>query len=215
MSIQSEVTRITEARDSIRTKLVGLGLATASDKLDTLATAIEDIVNQNGGGGTISKKTDSVSIPAGYYNGTGKVTISSTEQNKIIPENIKQGISILNVVGTYTGSGASLQSKTVTPSEEQQSVTADIGYDGLSEVTVKAIPDTYVQKAGNATAADVLTGKTFVNSSGSATGTMPNAGNKSYTLGLTTTSVAITAGYYNGSGTVSIDDSIETALAAI
>lgn len=215
MSIQSEVTRITDARDDIREKLVALGLATSTDKIDALATAIEGITDRNGGGGTISTKAGSVSIPAGYYDGTGSVSISTTEQAKIIADNIKQGISILGVTGTYEGAGASLQSKTVTPTEEEQSVTADSGYDGLSQVTVKAIPDTYIQKAGTATAADVLTGKTFINASGSATGAMVNAGNKSYTLGLTTTSATITAGYYNGTGTVSIDDSIENALAAI
>lgn len=215
MSIQTEVTRITEARDNIRTKLVALGLAEESDKIDALATAVEGIADRNGGGGTISTKAGTVSIPAGYYDGTGNVSISSTEQAKIIANNIKQGISILGVIGTYEGSGAKLQSKTVTPSDSQQSITADAGYDGLSQVTVNAIPDAYIKKSGTATAADVLSGKTFINASGTATGTMANAGNKSYTLGLTTESATITAGYYNGTGTVSIDDSIETALAAI
>lgn len=215
MSIQTEVTRITEARDNIRTKLVALGLAEESDKIDALATAIEGIADRNGGGGSISTKSGSVSIPAGYYDGSGSVAISATEQAKIIADNIKQGVSILGVTGTYQGAGAKLQSKTVTPSSAEQSVNADPGYDGLSQVTVKAIPDNYVEKAGTATAADVLQGKTFINASGSATGSMVNAAAKSYTLGLTKENDTITAGYYNGSGTVSIDDSIETALAAI
>lgn len=215
MPIQTEVTRITEARDSIRTKLVALGLAEENDKIDALASAVEGIAERNGGGGTISTKTGTVNIPAGYYDGTGNVSISSTEQAKIIADNIKQGISILGVTGTYQGAGAKLQSKTVTPSDDQQSVTADAGYDGLSQVTVNAIPDAYIKKSGTATAADVLSGKTFINASGTASGTMANAGSKSYTLGLTSESATITAGYYDGTGTVSIDDSIETALAAI
>lgn len=82
-------------------------------------------------------------------------------------------------------------------------------------MTVNAIPNNYIEKSGTATATDVLSGKTFINASGTATGSMVNAGAKSYTLGLTKESATITAGYYNGSGTVSIDDSIETALAAI
>lgn len=215
MSIQTEVARITEARDTIRTKLVSLKLAEEADKIDALATAIDGIEDRKGGGGSISTISGSVPIPAGYYNGTGNVTISATEMAKIIADNIKQGVSILGVTGTYEGAGTKLQSKTVTPSDEEQSVNADPGYDGLSQVTVKAIPDNYVEKAGTATAADVLHGKTFISASGSSTGTMVNAGAKSYTLGLTKESDTITAGYYNGSGTVSIDDSIETALAAI
>lgn len=215
MSIQTEIERITGARNIIREKLIDLGLAEETDKIDALANAIESIINRNGGGKEITQKTGVVTIQGGYYDGTGKVTISASEQAKIIADNIKQGISILGVTGTYGGAGTKLQAKTVTPTDSQQSVTADSGYDGLSQVTVKEIPDTYVKKSGTATAVDVLAGKTFINASGSATGTMANAGSKSYTLGLTKESDTITRGYYDGTGTVSIDNSIETALAAI
>ena len=48
--------------------------------------------------------------------------------------------------GFVTGgaSGASLQSKTVSPSESAQKIKADNGYDGLSQVTVNAVSRTYV-----------------------------------------------------------------------
>lgn len=41
-------------------------------------------------------------------------------------------------------SGASFQSKTVSPSESAQTIKADNGYDGLSQVTVNAVSRTYV-----------------------------------------------------------------------
>ena len=50
----------------------------------------------------------------------------------------------LKLTGNYEGSTPTLQEKTITPSEESQSVTPDSGYDGLSQVTVDAISSTYV-----------------------------------------------------------------------
>ena len=55
--------------------------------------------------GTISKKTGAYVIPEGYHNGDGSVTIAEAERDKIIPDNIKSGISILGVSGIYTGDG--------------------------------------------------------------------------------------------------------------
>lgn len=58
---------------------------------------------------SISGKSESYTIPQGYHNGSGKVAIDSTEQAKIIASNIKKGVSILGVTGSYeaTSSGGS------------------------------------------------------------------------------------------------------------
>jgi hypothetical protein len=98
--------------------------------------------------GTISTKSGQYTIPQGYHDGSGKVSISTTEQNKIIAGNIKSGVQILGVTGTYGGETVSAQAKTATPKTTQQVITPDTGYDYLSQVTVNAI--SYVETDNSA-----------------------------------------------------------------
>lgn len=99
------------------------------------------MVNNGSVTGTISTKAGQYTIPIGYHDGGGKVSIDSTEQGKIVAGNIKSGVTILGVLGTYAGQAVSVQSnKNVTPSDSQQTITPDNGYDYLAQVTVAAIP---------------------------------------------------------------------------
>lgn len=98
--------------------------------------------------GTISTKAQSVTITQGYHDGSGSVSISATEQAKIIANNIREGITILGVEGTMSGSeGVIAQAKTATPSWSQQVIAPDTGYTHLSQVTVAAIPITYADNS--------------------------------------------------------------------
>ena len=106
------------------------------------------MVNNGAVTGTISTKAGQYTVPIGYHDGSGKVSIDSTEQDKIVEGNIKSGVTILGVTGTYSGATINAQSKTVTPSTTQQLVQPDSGYDYLSSVTVNAI--SYVETNNSA-----------------------------------------------------------------
>ena len=91
---------------------------------------------------TISNLNDQT-ISLGFYDGSGKISIDSAEKAKIIPANIKNGVSILGILGTMTGQeDLQVQSKTITPTFTTQTILPDEGYDYLSQVVVSAIPMT-------------------------------------------------------------------------
>ena len=99
--------------------------------------------------GKISTKDGKYTVPQGYHDGSGIVQIDSTEQGKLIPSNIRDGVTILGVEGTMSGSeGVKPQSKSVTPSTETQTILPDSGYTHLSQVTVAPIP--YVESDNSA-----------------------------------------------------------------
>ncbi len=103
--------------------------------------------NRGAVAGTIGSLSDEYTIQNGYHDGSGKVAIDSIEAAKLIPGNIKSGVTILSVEGNYTGESISAQTKSVTPTMSQQTVLPDSGYDYLSQVTVAAIPVTYTDNS--------------------------------------------------------------------
>lgn len=91
----------------------------------------------------ITEADKSVPIPMGYHDGGGKAEIAPAEAAKLIPKNIREGVTVLGVAGTMSGSeNMKPQAKTVTPTFEQQEILPDANYNCLSQVTVKPIPMT-------------------------------------------------------------------------
>lgn len=187
MSIATQITRLQTARNTIRTKLVALGLVQSTANLDDCADAIEGIENRGAVSASVQEGA-TYTIPKGYHNGSGTVS------------------------GVSGGGNYTLQSKTVTPTKSQQSVTPDDGNYGLSDVTVEAIPSNFQDVTPvTAGASDVLANKVIVDATGkSVAGTMPNNGAVTQTLNTTTTSYTVPKGYHNGSGKVSITPETKT-----
>lgn len=183
MSTQTEITRLQTARNKLRTWLVGLGLAASTDKLDALTDKAAAIKNQGAVDANV-KEGESYTIPAGYHNGSGTVK------------------------GVSGGGNYNLQAKSATPTKEQQSVTPDQGYYGLSGVTVGAIPENYQDvSATTAAPADVLANKVFIDADGvTQAGTMPDNGAVEKVLDATTSNQEYTvpAGKHSGTGKVSV-----------
>lgn len=96
---------------------------------------------------SIATKDGQYTVPQGFHDGSGKVGIASAEKAKLIPGNIKSGVEVLGVTGTYGGKSINAQTKSVTPSFTQQVVQPDDSYDYLSAVTVAAIPVAYADNA--------------------------------------------------------------------
>lgn len=218
MSIQAEITRLQGLRNTLRTKLVSFGLVQSSADLEDCVTAVDAVENRGAADGTISTVDGDYTIQAGYHNGSGKVSIAAAEKLKLIASNIKSGVTILGVAGTYIGEALKAQVKSVVPTKAKQTITPDDGYDALSSVEVAAIPDAYQDVSGvTAGAGDVLANKVIVNAAGQqVAGTMPNNGAVAASIdGLTVTEYTVPKGFHSGAGKVSLTNDIETALAAI
>ena len=91
---------------------------------------------------TLSTRDSAVAIQAGYHDGSGSIGLSSTDKAALISNNIREGVTILGIVGNMSGSedvkATSLSATPYTTSKTYQP--ADLGdYNYFSQVTVNAI----------------------------------------------------------------------------
>ena len=110
----------------------------------------------------LADKSTPVSITAGYHDGSGTVALDSTSAAALIADNVRQGITILGVTGTMTGSeDVKATSLSATPYTAAATyLPSDLGdYNYFSQVTVNAIAYSTASNPGGGVTATIGTVK--------------------------------------------------------
>lgn len=95
----------------------------------------------NSGKNVEIKSKSGAPIPMGYSDGSGVAKLSDEDIAKLIPANIKEGVTILGVEGDFGADDISSTTKEVTPTFQEQTFNpADDGVTFYSSLKVKAIP---------------------------------------------------------------------------
>lgn len=234
--ISTELETLEALRNELRIHLLGMDLVDAGADLETCVEALQTVRSHGYTFWTISAPDETISIESGYYPDGSIVGLHPNEAEKIDPSNIRPGVTILGVEGSYTSDATAQsvdilegvnayargvkitgtlkkQAKTVTPTKEVQTVTPDPG-NLLSVVSVGAIPASYFDiSTTTATASDVLAGNQFVSSDGVLTeGTMAAVGDVQAVLDSKNLTYNIPQGYHSGNGSVSVN--VETRSAS-
>ena len=180
MSIASAITaaqgKVSNAYTAVSNKG---GTLPATQNLTNLSTAINSI--QTGSTPVITSlsvtpttSAQTISVPTGT-DGFSPVYVSAVDNTidaNIVAGNIKNGVSILGVNGSYTGSGSTpvITSLSVTPTTSAQTISVPTGTDGFSPVYVSAVDNTI---DANIVAGNIKSGVTILGVNGSYAGITP------------------------------------------
>ena len=97
--------------------------------------------NRGSVSGEVTTRDGAYTIPQGYHDGSGTVGIPAADKAKLIPENIRQGITILSIEGNMSGSeDVNAETKNVTPTKTAQTILPSAGYNYIAQVNLAAIP---------------------------------------------------------------------------
>lgn len=132
----------TKNADTTDANMLAAELLAGKTGYGAAGTKITGTMPNNGGNNVTVTSKSGTTIPAGYYDGSGKAQIDSTSAQNLIAANIREGIEILGIEGTMSGSeDVSAQAKTVTPTASSQTITPDSPtYNYLASVVVNPIP---------------------------------------------------------------------------
>lgn len=103
---------------------------------------INGAMPNNGSTNVVVSSKSGTTIPLGYSDGSAKAVIDSASAAALIAGNVKSGVQILGITGTYTGEAASATAVNITPMTTSQTILPPTGYDFISQANVAAIPYT-------------------------------------------------------------------------
>ncbi len=228
MSIQTELERIQGLRNELRIHLTGMNLVDGDADLETCVEALQTVDTFGHTLTTLTYPDEYIQLPAGYYPTGCEVALQMSDQQNITESNIKKGVTILGVEGSFTSDATAAdtdilsgqtayvngnkitgtikkQAGIVTPTKSAQMIYPDAG-SLFNAVAVNAIPSTYFDISGtNAVSSDVLKGAQFVDMYGNLTeGSIPVISPVQTVLDAEEVSYSIPEGYHTLGGTVSI-----------
>ena len=186
---------VIELCDSIKTAIEARGVTVGNAAVAEYGGLIRQITgflqSKN-----VSPSTSQQVIEASQgYDGLSSVTVGAVDASideNIVSSNIKSGITILGVEGTYVPPAPSLQNKSVTPTTSAQEISADSNYDGLGVVSVAGVTSSI---DNNIVAGNIKKDVEILGVTGSFEGASPTLQSKSVSPSGTTFTVYPDSGY--------------------